>query len=246
MKIGCSSDLYTTFGDSYLSTISNKLSLNPCNFNCCHWPWSQLYPPSKFCKILQHTDNSVPCGHHSHAQTRGIKTYRRWSHMQGRSWSTQFPVFLMPGPGSWLVIQPCQYLEFFRCVWFTSRCIGLNQVPILASIADLDTSANIRDLGARRIPLVQCTCHFINHNNERASTILIWTADMSSGLFPGTPRIASPSTACYFVALFSRYSVNLRSFFYRYILLSTFPNFTSSNMESTASQVRNHYSRKNQ
>jgi len=30
----------------------NKLSLNPCNLNCCHSPWHQLYPPSKFCKIL--------------------------------------------------------------------------------------------------------------------------------------------------------------------------------------------------
>jgi hypothetical protein len=36
---------------------------------------------------------------------------------------------------------------------------------------------------------------------------------MSSGLFPGTPRIASCSTACYFVALLSHDSINLRSIF---------------------------------
>jgi hypothetical protein len=169
VKIGCPSDWYTTFGDSSLSTISNKLSLNPCNFNCCHSPWSQLYPPSKFCKILQQTNNSVPRGHHSDARTRGIKTYHQRSHMQGRSWSTHFPVFHMPGPV--LVIQPCQCLEFFRCVWFNSRYVGLNQPPILASIADLDTSANIRELLARRISLIRLPCHFINHNNERASRI---------------------------------------------------------------------------
>jgi len=169
--MGCPSDWYTAFGDSYLSTISNKLSLNPCNFNCCHSPWPQLYPPSKFCKIRQHTDNSVPCGHHSDARTRGIKTYLWWSHIQGRSLSTHFSVFYMPGPESELVIQPCQCLESFRCIWFNSRNVGLNQPPILASIADLDTSANIRELGPRRILLIQCTCRFINHNNERASRI---------------------------------------------------------------------------
>jgi len=73
--------LTLAFGDLYLSTISNKLSLNPCHCNCCHSPRSQLYPPCKFCKILQHTDNSVPCGHHSDARTRGIKTYLRCSHV---------------------------------------------------------------------------------------------------------------------------------------------------------------------
>ena len=91
------------------------------------------------------------------------------------------------------MIQPCQCLEFFRCVWFNSRYAGLNQPPILASIADLDTSANIWELGARRIRQIQCTCCVINHNNERASRIYILTADMSSRHFPGTRRIASYS-----------------------------------------------------
>jgi hypothetical protein len=36
---------------------------------------------------------------------------------------------------------------------------------------------------------------------------------MSSGLFPGTPLIASYLTACYFVALFSCYSIKLRIIF---------------------------------
>jgi len=69
MKTGCPSDWYTAFRDSYLSTICNTLCLNPCNCNCCHSPRSQLYPPSKFCKILHHSDNFVPHGHHSYART---------------------------------------------------------------------------------------------------------------------------------------------------------------------------------
>jgi len=35
-EIGCPSNRYTAFRDSSLSTIYNKLSLNPCNCNCCH------------------------------------------------------------------------------------------------------------------------------------------------------------------------------------------------------------------
>ena len=97
-KMWCPSDWYTTFGDSYLSTICKKLSLNPYNFNCCPSPRSQFYPPSKSCKILQHTDISVPRGSHSYAQTKGILKYLRWSHMQGQSWSTHFSVFHMSGP----------------------------------------------------------------------------------------------------------------------------------------------------
>jgi hypothetical protein len=92
MKLGCPSDWYTAFRDSYLSTISNKLSLNPCYFNCCHSPWSQLYALSKFCKNRQHTYNSVPHGHHSYAWTRGIMNNLRWSDTHGRSWSTHFSV----------------------------------------------------------------------------------------------------------------------------------------------------------
>jgi len=92
VKIGCPSIWYTAFGHSYLSTICNKHSLNPCNFNCCHSWWSQLYPLSKSCKILQHTDNSVPRCHHSYARTTGLMNYLWQCHMQGRSWSTHFTV----------------------------------------------------------------------------------------------------------------------------------------------------------
>jgi len=99
MKIGCPSDQYAAFWDSFLSTSSNKLSLNPCHFNCCHSPRSQLYPPSKFCKILHHTDNSVPRGHHSYALNRGMMNFLRQSHNQGLSWSTHFSVF-KSGPES--------------------------------------------------------------------------------------------------------------------------------------------------
>jgi len=75
MKIGCASDWYTAFRDSYVSTIRNKLSLNACNFKYCLSARSQLYPPSRSCKILQHTDNSVPCCHLSYAPTRGAMNY---------------------------------------------------------------------------------------------------------------------------------------------------------------------------
>jgi len=61
-----------------------QLSLNSWNFKCCHSAWSQLYPPSKFCKILQHTNNSVPHHHRSDARTRGTMNYLERSHMQGR------------------------------------------------------------------------------------------------------------------------------------------------------------------
>jgi len=82
-EISCPSDWYTAFGDSSLSTIYHKLRLNPCFCNCCHLPRPQLYPPSKSCKI-QHTDNSVPRGHRSYAQIRGIMNYLRQSNMQGQ------------------------------------------------------------------------------------------------------------------------------------------------------------------
>jgi len=88
MEIGCPTDWYTALGDSYLSTIRDKLSLNPCNFNCCHSPRSQLYPPSKSCKILQHSNNSVPHSHHSYARTWGLMKYLLRRHIQGQSWST--------------------------------------------------------------------------------------------------------------------------------------------------------------
>jgi len=84
-QIGSPSNWYTAFKDSYLFTIWNKLSLNLCNFNCCPSPKSQLYPLSKSCKILQHTDNSGPNCHHSYARTKGIMNYRWRCHMQGRS-----------------------------------------------------------------------------------------------------------------------------------------------------------------
>jgi hypothetical protein len=67
---------------------------------------------------------------------------------------SQFP---MSGPERQIAIHPCQCLDFFRCVLFNSRYVGLNLPPILASIADLDTSANMWELGARRIHLIRCT-----------------------------------------------------------------------------------------
>jgi len=88
----------TAFRDSYLSNISNKLSLNPCNFKCCHPARSQLYPPSRFCMILQSTNNPVPHRHRSYARTRHT-LYCLWrSHMQGRIMVNQFLSILYVRP----------------------------------------------------------------------------------------------------------------------------------------------------
>jgi len=64
----------------------------------------------------------------------------------------------------------------------------------------------------------------------------------------GAPRIAFSSTMCNFLLLFSRYSIALNLIFTAYTFSPIFPNFLSllSQMEPTPSQVRNHYSQKNQ
>jgi len=99
MKMECPSDWYIAFGDSYSSTISNKLSLNPCNFKCCHSARFQLYSPSKFCKILQHTYDSVPHCQRSYARTRCTMNYLWWSHMQG--WIRMNPFLSIPYVWPW-------------------------------------------------------------------------------------------------------------------------------------------------
>jgi len=149
MKIGFQFDRCTAFGDLYSSTISNKLSLNQCHFKGCHSARSQLYPRSKICKIIQHTDKSVARHHHSFARMRDTMKYLRLSDMQGWSWSTHFSVFHMSATEIWLVRQPCQCLEIFRfvenfrCIWFNFWYVGLNKPPILVSIAYFHTSADI-------------------------------------------------------------------------------------------------------
>jgi hypothetical protein len=170
MNIGCPSDWYTAFEDSYLSTICNNLTLNPCNFTCCHSPKSQLYSRSKSCKILQHTDNSVPCGHISDAWTCDVINSVRRSHMKGQTWSHYFS---LSNVWWWevIAIQPCECLVFFRCVWFNSTYVGFNQPPIITSIVYLDTSANMWELGAWGTHLIWCTWRFLNHNKELASAI---------------------------------------------------------------------------
>ena len=141
-----------------------------------------------------------------------------------------------------------------------SRYVGLIQPPILASIAYLDTNASIRKLGAWRIHLIWCTWRFLNHNTELSLTIYIWTTDTvfrtlsrhpsncillgRASLFPCTLQIASSSTACYFVALFSCYSIKLPIYLLIYASVYT-PQLHFINMEPMASQVRKHYSQKN-
>jgi len=265
----CPSDRYTAFGDSYLSTISINPSWNRCNFNCCHSPRSQLYPPSKFCNILQHTDDSGPCSHHSNARTRGIMNYHRWSNMPGRSWSAHFSVFHMSGPQSQLVIQPCNcpelvsWVKIFTFVFFNSKYVGLNQPPIRVSIVYLDMSDTIRKSRAWRIHLIWCIWRFQNHNIELASAESIWTSDLSSGTIPGTPIIESTSGNHHFLQPLLelhppwRSATSLPHFpvirlnfilylpLYASVYILQF-QFIFINMEPTASQVRNHHSQKNQ
>jgi hypothetical protein len=51
-------------------------------------------------------------------------------------------------------------------------------------------------MGAWRIHLIRCTWLFLNLNTDLASTIYIYEPQtLSSGLFPGTPWIASSSAA---------------------------------------------------
>jgi len=167
----------------------------------------------------------------------------------------------MSGPDSVLWIKLCECLQFFKCVWFNSRYVGLNEPPILASIASFNTSANLWALGAQRIHLIRCTWYFQHHNKDLAVTIQLWTTDMTSALFPSTPRIASSSSeSCFYqartelhplrlnVSLLTCFPVNLLNFLL-YLPLYTslyIPNFISSIMEPMASQVRNYYSQKNQ
>jgi len=76
--------------------------------------------------------------------------------------------------------QPGNLKPLLTLVWFNLRYVGLQQPPIHASIADLDTSANTRNLGAWRIPLIHRTSRIITDNNEQGSGIYICTTDMSS------------------------------------------------------------------
>jgi hypothetical protein len=119
----------------------------------------------------------------------------------------------LSNPDWWIEIQPCWCPELVRCIWFNSTCIGLNQPPMLASIAYLDMSGDMWELEAWRTHLILCTWHFLHHNKELASAVLIWTADVSSGLFPGTCRVPSCSAACFSVALFSGYAIKLCTIF---------------------------------
>jgi len=122
-------------------------------------------------------------------------------------------------------------------------------------------SANIWELCAWRFHQVRSTRCFQNHNKELALAIWIWTADLSSALFPAMPRNASSSAVHHFLQapleLHSpRPSASLLPYFAVFLLtfILYFPLYTSVyipqlhfiNMEPMASQVRNHYSQKNQ
>jgi len=82
---------------------------------------------------------------------------------------------------------------------------------------------------------------FQTHSGHASDCILLGRPSH----FPGTPWIASSSTECYFIALFSHYSTKHHTVFTLTYFCRHFPTSSSSNMEPTASQVRNHYSQKN-
>jgi hypothetical protein len=117
-------------------------------------------------------------------------------------------------------------------------------------------------MGAWRIHLIRCTWLFLNLNTDLASTIYIYEPQtLSSGLFPGTPWIASSSAARHGfqarlelhpprprVTLLPYFLVILLNFLLYLLLYASvyIPQLHFINMEPTASQVRNHYSQKNQ
>jgi len=114
-----------------------------------------------------------------------------------------------------VVISRC--VVFFMCVWFIYSYVLLNQHQMLGWKAYLDMRANIRKLGEWRILHIWWTWWFRNQNINLASINLWWTADMSTKLCPGMPRIASSSTECYFLLYVPIIPLN----FILYLLLST-------------------------
>ena len=122
--------------------------------------------------------------HLSYARTRGIMNYLRRSYMQGRTWSTYFSVFhlsLALRVSQWYnhvdILSSSGVLRSSGASHSNSSYVGFIQPPILASIAYLDTNANIQQLGAWRIHPIWGTWCLLNHNTELASTVYIWTAD---------------------------------------------------------------------
>ena len=81
------------------------------------------------------------------------------------------------------------------------------------------------------------------------SSIQIYTVEViSPEPFQGTPRIAFSLTLCLFLLPLSCYCIALNLIFPAYTLCATFSNFRSSlqQMDPLPSQVRTHYSQKNQ
>ena len=105
-----------------------------------------------------------------------------------------------------------------------------------------------------------CTWCFQHHSKVLSSAKVIWTAEMSSRLIPGTPSFATQSAAHYKsrrqhelhpaplrLTIFPCFPVNLLICML-YLLLYTslyIPSFTSCKREPTASHGRNYYLQKN-
>jgi len=101
----------------------------------------------------------------------------------------------------------------------------------------------------QRVPLFRCTWqHSISQHSTAVLDINMDHWSHHVWTLQGTPRIASSSTMCNFLLHFSCHSIALNLIFIAYTFSLIFPNFQSSlpQIEPMPSQVRNHYSQKNQ
>jgi len=99
------------------------------------------------------------------------------------------------------------------------------------------------------IQLFLWTWYILSHNTILPYSIYIWTVEViSPETFNVTLPIASSWMLCNFINYFSQYSIALDLVFNAYILFPLFPNILSPFQQtmSISSQVRNHYSLKNQ
>jgi len=146
---------------------------------------------------------------------------------------------------------------FFQCFWFYSMCLSFSHPPFLASIqSDIDKSCEHSSLGIHLLPrtwqgvhLFWFTCQHLRSQH--------WTAILHICLnhwsylpttLQGAPWNAFSLTLCNPLLHFFSYSIALNFIFTAYAFSPIFPNCLSSipQMEPTPSQVRNHYSQKNQ
>jgi len=126
-------------------------------------------------------------------------------------------------------------------------CVGFSQPPILASVQSVVHRSCYKS--ALRIHVFWRIWEYLKSQHGLPSLISLSTIEViSPEPFQRTPCIASSSTMCKLLHHLSRYCVALNLIFPAFTLSPTFSNFRSllQQMEPTPSQVRNHYSQKNQ